>query len=175
MTQTDAPAVAREDVSAKPESVDSPSQDRIELLTFRCGGRGFAVNIMDVREIRSWSEPTPLPHAPPFMKGMVNLRGSVLPVMDLAQRLGQEPTADDPRNVIIVIQNGTRVHGLLVDAVSDIVHPTDDQLQDVPRVNAEESAGMADRLFVVDDKMIQILSTTRILPEVSRPFSEAVA
>ncbi|SFI30554.1 chemotaxis protein CheW [Jannaschia pohangensis] len=175
MTQIEATVAVPEEAGPKPDASDVTGQDRIELLTFRCGGRGFAVNIMDVREIRSWSEPTPLPHAPPFMKGMVNLRGSVLPVMDLAQRLGQPPTQDDPRNVIIVIQNGNRVHGLLVDAVSDIVHPTDDQLQDVPRVNAEDGAGMADRLFVVDDKMIQILSTSRILPEVSRPFSEAIA
>lgn len=138
--------------------------DGMELLTFRCGGRAFAVDIMAVREIRSWSAPTPLPHAPPFMLGMVNLRGSVLPVMDLAQRLGEARTEDNPRNVIIVIQKGGRVHGLLVQAVSDIVHPMPDQLQDVPKVTSEEEAGMAEKLFVVDDKMVQVLSMDRILP-----------
>ncbi|MCL4170359.1 UNVERIFIED_CONTAM: hypothetical protein GTU68_054533 [Idotea baltica] len=121
---------------------------------------------MSVREIRSWSQPTPLPHAPAYMRGMVNLRGSVLPVMDLAQRMGQDATPDDPRNVIIVIQQDNRVHGLLVDAVSDIVHPSLDQLQDVPRVAAEEQEAMAERLFVVDDTMIQVLSTARVLPPV---------
>ena len=144
-------------------NMTSADDDCGELLTFRCGGRGYAIDIMVVREIRSWSDPTPLPHAPPYMRGMVNLRGSVLPVMDLAHRLGTERTPDNSRNVIIVVEDATRVHGLLVDAVSDIVHPSTDQLQDVPRVGPEDE-GLADRLFVVDDAMIQVLSTDRILP-----------
>ncbi|MDB2408046.1 chemotaxis protein CheW [Jannaschia sp.] len=138
--------------------------EAVELLTFQCGGRAFAVDIMAVREIRSWSAPTPLPHAPSFMLGMVNLRGSVLPVMDLALRLGEEKTVENPRNVIIVIQQGTRVHGLLVEAVSDIVHPTSEQLQEVPKVTSDEETSMADRLFVVEDSMVQILSMERVLP-----------
>lgn len=158
--------------TAPPDPID-PAPDRTDLLTFRCGGQRYAVDIMAVREIRSWSEPTPLPHAPSFMRGMVNLRGSVLPVMDLAQRLGRAPTADDPKNVIIVIQDQARVHGLLVDAVSDIVHPRTDQLQDVPQVEDGETHALADRLFVVDDAMIQILSTSRILPAVGPQTAEA--
>ncbi|WP_235962606.1 chemotaxis protein CheW [Jannaschia marina] len=138
-----------------------------ELLTFQCGGQSYAVDIMSVREIRSWSEPTPMPHAPPYMRGMVNLRGSVLPVMDLAERLGQARTEDNPRNVIIVIQEDRRVHGLLVEAVSDIVHPTLEQLQEVPNLEAEGATQLAERLFVVEDTMIQVLSTERVLPVVA--------
>lgn len=152
----------------------SAAPSAIELLTFRCAGQRYAVDIMDVREIRGWSEPTPLPHAPAYMRGMVNLRGSVLPVMDLAHRLGHPPTPEDPRNVIIVIQQGRRVHGLLVDAVSDIVQPSDDALQDIPRVGDQDEA-MADRLFVVDDRMIQILSIARILPPVGLPVGGMAA
>lgn len=162
-----------------PEDTQGPAtQDSVkttELLTFRCGGQGYAVDIMSVREIRSWSQPTPLPHAPPYMRGMVNLRGSVLPVMDLARRMGQATTKDDPRNVIIVIQQGNRVHGLLVDAVSDIVHPNLDQLQDVPRIANEEESSMAERLFVVDEEMIQVLSTARILPAVESNLGGPIA
>ncbi|MEO0859003.1 MAG: chemotaxis protein CheW [Pseudomonadota bacterium] len=139
---------------------------RVELLTFKCGGRGYAVDIMAVREIRSWSEPTPLPHAPPYMLGMVNLRGSVLPVMDLAQRLGLPPTEATPRNVIIVIQQNQRVHGLLVEAVSDIVHPTPDQLQDVPKISEDDTSAMAERLFAIEDAMVQILSMRKVLPKI---------
>ena len=103
------------------------------------------------------------------MRGMVNLRGSVLPVMDLAQRLGLPDTPDDPRNVIIVVQPGQRVHGLLVEAVSDIVHPSADQLQDLPDTGLEANS-LAERLFVVDDAMIQILSTERTLPTLDMPI-----
>lgn len=142
-----------------------------ELLTFKCGGQGYAVDIMSVREIRSWSQPTPLPHAPPFMRGMVNLRGSVLPVMDLAQRMGRPATTDDPRNVIIVIQQGKRFHGLLVDAVSDIVHPRKDQLQDVPRT-PDDVDPIAEQLFMDEDAMIQVLATDRIFPQVSHTIDD---
>lgn len=155
------------DRSTQVEEARDPVAETTELLTFRCSGQGYAVDIMSVREIRSWSRPTPLPHAPAYMRGMVNLRGLVLPVMDLAQRMGQPATPDDPRNVIIVIQQENRVHGLLVDAVSDIVHPGVDQLQDVPRIAADERESMADRLFVLDDQMIQVLSTTRVLPDMN--------
>lgn len=144
---------------------DDPGGQGNELLTFKCGGQGYAVDIMSVREIRSWSQPTPLPHAPPYMRGMVNLRGSVLPVMDLAQRIGRPATIDDPRNVIIVIQQGQRFHGLLVDAVSDIVHPRGDQLQEIPRVT-DGVDPMAERLFMVEDMMVQVLATDQILPHV---------
>ena len=137
--------------------------DGTELLTFRSGDRRFAVDIMSVREIRGWSQPTPLPHSDPWLRGMVNLRGTVLPVMDLAQRLGRAPTEDDPRNVIIVIEEGGRVHGLLVQAVSDILRPSEDQLQEVPVTDADGEASVAERLFVTDDAMIQILSVDRLL------------
>ena len=153
-----------ESLEAPPPLEAARRGNGLELLTFQCGGRAFAVDIMAVREIRSWSAPTPLPHAPSFMLGMVNLRGSVLPVMDLAVRLGEDRTVDNPRNVIIVIQQGSRVHGLLVEAVSDIVHPVPDQLQDVPKVTSDEETSMAEKLFVVEDAMVQILSMERILP-----------
>ncbi|WP_371153915.1 chemotaxis protein CheW [Jannaschia sp. 2305UL9-9] len=161
--------------NAEPSKTDlHASLSGLELLTFQCGGRGYAVDIMAVREIRSWSQPTPLPHAPPYMLGMVNLRGSVLPVMDLAQRLGQAPTEENPRNVIIVIQQGNRLHGLLVDAVSDIVHPQPDQMQDMPKAVADETSGMSERLFVVEDLMIQVLSIDCVLPELSRQIGDGL-
>lgn len=161
MSKDTAPPI---EVTSDPET--TPEDTGTELLTFKCGGQGYAVDIMSVREIRSWSQPTPLPHAPPFMRGMVNLRGSVLPVMDLAQRMGRPATADDPRKVIIVIQQGKRFHGLLVDAVSDIVHPRSDQLQDVPRI-PDDADPIAEQLFMVEDAMIQVLATDRIFPQAS--------
>lgn len=135
-----------------------------DLLTFRCGGRDFAIDIMAVRELRSWSRPTPLPHAPRYMLGVVNLRGSVLPVMDLACRLGTGPTPDAPRNVIIVIETGRHLIGLLVEAVSDIVHPTSGQLQDIPDNAGDVDGDLSDQILVTADRMIQILSTEGFLP-----------
>lgn len=97
----------------------------VELLSFRLGEQEYSLDIMSVREIRGWTRATPLPHAPSYMRGVINLRGTVLPVLDLSARLGMEPVRGDGRNVVIVVQSGAQSTGqsvgLLVDAVSDIL------------------------------------------------------
>ena len=86
---------------------------------------------MSVREIRGWTPATALPHAPAYVRGVINLRGSVLPIVDLAERLGFPQTEATQRHVIIVVQVDAQIVGLLVDAVSDILshddraHPAD--------------------------------------------------
>src|SRR4051812_24315234 len=89
-----------------------------ELISFRIGDQEFCVDIMEVREIRGWTPATALPKAPAFVRGVITLRGAVLPIVALGARLGlgtAEPTA---RHVIIVAQVQNQVVGLLVDAVS---------------------------------------------------------
>jgi purine-binding chemotaxis protein CheW len=141
---------------------DGFANENVELLSFRCGGRAYAIDIMAVREIRTWSEPTPLPHCPPYMLGMLNLRGSVLPVIDLSLRLGQPASVEDRRNVIIIVQLGTSIQGLLVEAVSDIIAPDLAEMQEVPRLpNGEQS--MADGLFVFGQDVVQRLSLERVV------------
>lgn len=108
---------------------DAKTYASIELLTFRLADQEYALDIMSVREIRGWTRATPLPHAPHYMKGVINLRGTVLPVMDLAMRLGLPEREQNERNVIIVVKFEDVMTGLLVDAVSDIVALTKDDLQ----------------------------------------------
>ncbi|WP_083480651.1 chemotaxis protein CheW [Jannaschia seosinensis] len=141
--------------------------DGLELLTFHSGGHGYAINIMSVREIRGWSEPTLLPHSKPWQRGVVNLRGSVLPVLDLAHRLGEGRTKDDPRNVIVIIEDAGKLHGLLVEAVSDIVRPQDEQLQDVPISGLGGNPTIAKHLFVTENIMLQVLSVEVLLEKTS--------
>ncbi|MFT6104986.1 MAG: purine-binding chemotaxis protein CheW, partial [Paracoccaceae bacterium] len=92
----------------------------LELLSFRVAEQEYSVDIMSVREIRGWSRATPLPHAAAHVCGVINLRGTVLPIIDLAKRLGLEVLAATERNVIIVVQVNGQTVGLVVDAVSDI-------------------------------------------------------
>ena len=108
-----------------------------ELISFRIGAQEFCVDIMAIREIRGWTAATALPQSPSFVKGVINLRGAVLPIVDLASRLGFESTEASDRNVIIVAQIGEQVVGLLVDAVSDILTVTDDVIQPTPDVASE--------------------------------------
>ncbi len=98
-----------------------------EMIAFRIGDQEFCVDVMSIREIRGWTPATPIPAAPVFMRGVINLRGTVLPIIDLALRLGfnaAEPTA---RHAIIVAQIGQQVVGLLVEGVSDIFTVAEDK------------------------------------------------
>src|SRR5580698_8380818 len=108
-----------------------------ELISFRIGAQEFCGDIMAVREIRGWTVATALPQSPGFVRGVINLRGAVLPIVDLAARLGFEGSETSERSVIIVAQIGEQVVGLLVDAVSDILTVTDDVIQPTPDVASD--------------------------------------
>ena len=140
------------------------ADDRREMISFRIGRQEFCVNVMSVREIRGWTPATPLPHAPPFMRGVINLRGAVLPVVDLGARLGigsADPTA---RHVIIVTRIGDQLVGLLVDAVCDILTVTDDALQPTPDIAYDLAKTFVRGLLPVDGRMISLISLDRMLP-----------
>ena len=107
-----------------------------ELIAFRIGDQEFCVNIMSVREIRGWTPATPLPHSPHYVLGVLNLRGAVLPIIDMSLRLGMKPAEPTVRHVIIVAQVNTKVVGLLVDAVSDILTVSKDDIHNVPEGNS---------------------------------------
>lgn len=138
-----------------------------ELLTFRLVDQDYALDIMSVREIRGWTRTTPLPHAPSYMCGVINLRGTVLPVMDLAERLGLPAQEKSDRNVIIVVKQGDAMTGLLVDAVSDIVALTADDLQPPPDMSPGNGPNVVSALTLIDDRMIRILdlAATVSVPE----------
>jgi purine-binding chemotaxis protein CheW len=120
---------------------------------------------MAVREIRGWTPATALPHAPSFVRGVINLRGMVLPVIDLGARLGlgaAEPTA---RHVIIVARIGARTVGMLVDAVSDILTVFDETVQPAPDVGCETIKSFTSGILAVEGRMISLITLETILPE----------
>ncbi len=118
-------------------AVKSLVQGSRELIAFRISDQEFCVNIMSVREIRGWTPATPLPHAPAYVMGVINLRGVVLPIIDLSSRLGMKDAEPTARHVIIVAQMKTKVVGLLVEAVSDILTITEENIQPVPEVSSD--------------------------------------
>ena len=139
------------------------TQPNLELLTFQIADQEYSLDIMSVREIRGWTRATPLPHAPSYMKGVINLRGTVLPVMDLSQRLGLKTREQTERNVIIVVSNQDVMTGLLVDAVSDIIALTQDDLQPPPEVQNSASSNVVSALTLIDDRMIRVLDLDSIV------------
>ena len=137
-----------------------------ELIAFRIGEQEFCVDIMAVREIRGWTPATPLPRAPGYMKGVINLRGAVLPIIDLGARFGLRTSEPSERHVIMVAHIGGRMVGLLVDAVSDIIQLTDEALQPTPDVASEQVKSFVKGLFALDGRLISLIELDRIVPEV---------
>ena len=136
----------------------------IELVAFRIGEQEYCVDIMAVREIRGWTKATTLPHAPHFVQGVINLRGAVLPIVDLSSRLGlgeAEPTA---RHVTIVVQINDQVVGLLVDAVSDILNVAPESMLPTPEVASETTRQFVKGVFGMEGRMISLIELDQVLP-----------
>lgn len=144
--------------------LDAIDTSRTEYLSFGIGDHEYSVDIMSVREIRGWTKTTSLPHAPRYVRGVINLRGTVLPVVDLAMRLGLDETEPEERNVIIVVDVGSRVMGLRVDAVSDILSFSPDQLQPPPDVTVNNSTPFVKALTILDERMVRLLDLEAVLP-----------
>ena len=146
----------------------SAGTPEVELLSFRLGEQEYSVDIMSVREIRGWTRATPLPHAPAHIRGVINLRGNVLPVVDLSSRLGMAPVEGDPRNVIIVVHLGNQVAGLLVDAVSDIIALPRSDLQAPPALGADGANSCIEAITIVEGRMIRVLNLGGVFPSGER-------
>jgi purine-binding chemotaxis protein CheW len=138
-----------------------------ELIAFRVGDQEFCVDIMAVRELRGWTQTTPLPESPPYVRGVINLRGSVLPVIDMGARIGLIPSEAGARNVIIVVCIGDQLVGLLVDSVCDILTVTDGGLQPTPAMACDVLQTLVTGLVTMDDRMIALLALDQLLPAVA--------
>jgi len=130
---------------------------QIQLITFEIDAKMLAVDIMAVREIRAWTPTTPIPNAPPFVRGVVNLRGLVLPVIDLSERLGWGRVEPNERNVIIVVEIAGQMTGLIVGSVNDIVTVDDSAIQPPPNMGGPDTENMREGLASVEDRMAMIL------------------
>ena len=135
-----------------------------ELIAFRVGRQEFCINVMMVREIRGWTAATSLPRSPRYVRGVINLRGAVLPIVDFAVRLGLPATEPTARNVIIVVQIGQQQVGLLVDAVSDILTANNVNIQPSPDVSSDLVKTFVKGLLPVDGRMISLIALDNALP-----------
>ncbi|MCW6507657.1 chemotaxis protein CheW [Lichenifustis flavocetrariae] len=139
-----------------------------ELVSFRIGDQEFCVDIMSVREIRGWTPATVLPHSPMYVRGVINLRGAVLSIVDLGSRFGLPLAEPSARHVIIVAQVEHQVVGLLVDAVSDILTVATDTIQPTPDVASELARSFVQGVLAIDNRMISLISLDNVLPAPNR-------
>jgi purine-binding chemotaxis protein CheW len=106
-----------------------------QFLTFRIGSEEYGMDILKVQEIRSYEAPTRIAHAPSFFKGVVNLRGVIVPIMDMRIRIGTEAQYN-AFTVVIVMNIGNRVLGMVVDSVSDVLELNSDQIKQAPELGS---------------------------------------
>lgn len=137
----------------------------LELISFRIGEQEFCLDIMAVREVRGWAAATPLPHSPPYVRGVINLRGAVLPILDLKARLGLGETVPSARSVIIVVHIDQRLVGLLVDEVSEVMEVDKATIQVTPNVGCETVARFVRGIIPLEGRMISWIALGEILPE----------
>ena len=135
-----------------------------EVITFLIERQEFCLDVMSIREIRVWTPTTPLAHAPSFVCGMINLRGAVLPIIDLADRLGYSPTEPASGHAVLVVQIGRQTIGLLVQGVSEILTIDPATIQPLPDAASEETRVFVTGIVVVGQRMISLVALDGILP-----------
>jgi purine-binding chemotaxis protein CheW len=139
-----------------------------QILTFRLGEETFGIDILRVKEIRGWSPVTRVPQAPPQVLGVLNLRGAIVPIIDLRVRFAL-PSADfTPITVIIVISvkmpNGSiKECGLVVDSVSDVVDLTEGMLREAPQISGAASVEYIESLATIDNGMLILLDADALV------------
>ncbi|MEO1489131.1 MAG: chemotaxis protein CheW [Pseudomonadota bacterium] len=136
---------------------------RYELITFGVQNQLFGVDIMAIREIRAWSPVTRLPRVPDYVAGVVNLRGAVLPVVDLAVRLGWPATQTTPRNPIIVTEFEGQSRGLIVHDVNDIVSIAAEDLQQPDSVREDAITNFLQGIAPLGEDMVMVLDLASLL------------
>lgn len=153
-------------MSTETVASDAPSPHVGKYLTFRLGEEHFGLVILKVREIIGLLPFTPIPNTPNYVRGLINLRGKVIPVIDLRRRLGMESTEDHDRKCIIVVdavKAGAPVRmGVLVDGVSEVAHLTAAALENTPPLDAEERPFLK-AVGMVRDRLTFLLDIDEVL------------
>ena len=138
-----------------------------EYLTFILDKEEYGVSILAVQEIRVWSAVTDMPNTPDYVKGVVNLRGVIVPIVDLRQRLNKEPTEYNENTVVIilkqVINNNNIIVGVVVDAVSDVYKFAESDVKSSPDFGSEIDSRFIHGMATVEDKIIIMLDAKKLL------------
>lgn len=138
-------------------------QGETQLVVFVLEKEDFACNISDVREVLKMVRVTPLPRSLDFVEGVINLRGEVIPVLDLRRRFGLQETLRTEKSRIIIVEVESRMVGLIVDSVSEVIRLSNNQIQEAP----DHVAGNRTHLIVgvgkIEERLLIILNLERIL------------
>jgi len=140
-----------------------------QYLTFMLSGEEYGVDILTVQELRGWEDTTPIPNTPSFVLGVINLRGVVVPIVDLRDRFGLERMEYGPTTVVIIVKvlasGKERVLGIVVDAVSEVYDINSADMQPPPDMDGSISIDFVTGLATMDDKMVILLDINKLVNE----------
>ncbi len=137
--------------------------DSQEFLVFSLGEEEYAVDILKVQEIRGYENVTRIANAPDFIKGVTNLRGLIVPIVDLRIKFRLDKVEYDGQTVVIVVNVAERVVGIVVDGVSDVMTLTPEQINPAPEFGATLSTDYLSGLGSLDDRMLLLMDIDRLL------------
>jgi purine-binding chemotaxis protein CheW len=136
---------------------------RDEFLSFRLGAEEYAIDIMQVREIRAHEKVTRIAGAPEFIRGVINLRGNIVPIVDLRMKFGFTNASYDALTVVIILNIAHRLMGIVVDAVSDVVALLPDEVRPAPDMTGTIDAGFIRGLAPLEGRMLIVLDIARLM------------
>ncbi|CAM3271782.1 chemotaxis protein CheW [Paracoccus nototheniae] len=149
------------------QSISHNVAGKSDVVAFKLADQDFCIDIGLVREIRGWTPTTVLPHAPGYVKGVINLRGAVVTVVDMSARLGFGPAQPSHRHVVIIAMHAGRVVGLLADLVSDILTISDDSMQGVPDIASNPAREFITGMITLEDgRILRKIDLAQLLPEI---------
>lgn len=161
-------------VTAGTQKAENPESDQRQaprnqrqFVTFTVENRAYAVDIMSVREIKAWTETTRLPHQPLYMRGVLNLRGSIVPVQDLRARFGMGETEPNESHVVVIVVVEERFLGILVDSVSDILTVDAEEIKTVPAGSVAAGEDFLEGLVNSEDGMVAVITLELLFNDIS--------
>ena len=154
---------ASRDARAASDKASNHNARQGEYLTFRLGTEEYGIDILRVQEIRSYEQPTRIANAPAFLKGVVNLRGVIVPIIDLRLKLNCETAEYNHFTVVIVLNVRGRVVGTVVDSVSDVLQLGGDTIRPAPATNATIDTSFITGIASVGDRMLILMDIEALM------------
>lgn len=134
-----------------------------EFLTFRLGKEEYGMEILKVQEIRSWEEPTRIANAPDFIKGVINLRGIIVPILDMRIKFNLGSAEYDQFTVVIILNVAGRIVGMVVDSVSDVITLVGEQIRPAPDFSSSFNTQYITGLGTVDERMLILVDIEKLM------------
>lgn len=139
------------------------TEDKRELLTFRLGEEEYGIDILSVQEIRRYEAVTRIANTPEFIKGVINMRGTIVPIVDLRIKFNLGDVTYDEFTVVVILNVANRVIGIVVDAVSDVIAIEPEALRPAPEFGAQLDTDYLDGLATVDERMVIIVDIEALI------------